>query len=68
MGSKSSRRYDSVSLLGSLRSFVLRLPIGIEAMSSVCIKCTKGTEHEDLCPKTMMMKVHLGMEAMGSEL
>jgi hypothetical protein len=62
----SSRRYDSVS--GCSVAFGLRsaLPIGIEAMSTVCIKCTKGTEHDDvLCPKNYEGSSK-GMEAMGA--
>jgi hypothetical protein len=48
----SSRRYDSPS--GCSVAFGLRahLPIGIEAMSQICIKCKKGIDHaNDLCPK-----------------
>jgi hypothetical protein len=47
----STRRYDSLS--GCLVAFGLRseLPIGIEVMSSICIKCKKGHPHEpDVCP------------------
>jgi hypothetical protein len=62
----SSRRYDSLS--GCSVAFGLRsgLPIGIEAMSSVCIKCTKGTEHDpEICPKNYTGSSK-GMEAAGA--
>jgi hypothetical protein len=48
----STRQCDSLS--GCSVAFGLRthLPIGIEAMSQVCIKCTKGILHDDnVCPK-----------------
>jgi hypothetical protein len=62
----SSRRYDSVS--GCSVAFGLRssLPIGIEAMSTVCIKCTKGTDHnKEVCPKNYEGSSK-GMEATGA--
>ena len=62
----SGRTYNSLS--GCSVAFGLRsqLPIGIEAMSSVCIKCTKGTEHdEDTCPKNYDGSAK-GMEASGA--
>jgi hypothetical protein len=43
----------------------LELPIGIEVMSSICIKCTKGHEHDpDVCPKNYTGSAK-GMEADG---
>ena len=62
----SSRRYDSLS--GCAIAFGLRsaLPIGIEPMSSVCIKCTKGTDHDkDVCSKNYKGSSK-GMEASGA--
>ena len=62
----SSRLYNSLS--GCSVAFGLRagLPIGIEAMSSVCIKCTKGITHEpDVCPKNYTGSAK-GMEAAGA--
>jgi hypothetical protein len=59
----STRRYDLLS--GCSVAFGLRsnLPIGIEAMSSVCIKCTKGIDHyPDVCPKNYTGSAK-GMEA-----
>ena len=63
----STRRYDSLS--GCAVAFGLRcsLPIGIEPMSSVCIKCTKGTLHDaDVCPKNYTGSSK-GMEAVGAQ-
>jgi hypothetical protein len=62
----STRRYDS--LLGYAAAFGLRsnLPIGMEVMSSICIKCKKGVEHdESLCPKNYDGSAK-GMEASGA--
>ena len=62
----SIRTYNSLS--GRSEAFGLRsqLPIGIEAMSSVCIKCTKGTDHDqDICPKNDDDSAK-GMEASGA--
>jgi hypothetical protein len=50
----STRRYDSLS--GCSVAFGLRseLPIGIEVMSSICIKCKMGTRTTRTCvPRTM---------------
>jgi hypothetical protein len=61
----SIRRYNSLS--GCSVAFGLRtnLPIGIEAMSQVCIKCTKGIVHDDdVCPKNYAGSAK-GMEATG---
>jgi hypothetical protein len=62
----STRRYDSLS--GCTVTFGLKsnLPIGMEAMSSICIKCKKGLEHnESLCPKNYDGSAK-GMEASGA--
>jgi hypothetical protein len=62
----SSRKYDSLS--GCAVAFGLRsdLPIGIEVMSSTCIKCTLGREHEaDVCPRNYAGSAK-GMEAAGA--
>ena len=58
----------SNSLSGCSVAFGLRsqLPIGIEAMSSVCIKCTKGTDHDEaICLKNCDGAAK-GMEASGA--
>jgi hypothetical protein len=48
----SSRRYDSLSGCSVFAGLRANMPIGIECMSSVCIKCTEGPSHEvDVCPK-----------------
>ena len=63
---KICRRYDSLS--GCAVAFGLRsaLPIGIEPMSTVCIKCTKGTIHDkDVCAKNYEGSSK-GMEASGA--
>jgi hypothetical protein len=62
----SSRRYDLLS--GCSVAFGLRseLPIGVEVMSSVCMKCTKGIDHEPaVCPKNCPGSSK-GMEAAGA--
>jgi hypothetical protein len=62
----STRRYDSLS--GCAVAFGLRsdLPIGIEPMSSACIKCKKGIHHEiNVCPKNYEGSAK-GMEAAGA--
>jgi hypothetical protein len=62
----STRRYDSLS--GCAVAFGLRsdLPIGIEAMSSACIKCKRGIPHdESVCPKNYAGSSK-GMEATGA--
>jgi hypothetical protein len=62
----STRRYDSLS--GCSVAFGLRtnLPVGIEAMSQVCIKCSKGIVHDDdVCPKNYVGSAK-GMEATGA--
>jgi hypothetical protein len=62
----STRRYDSLS--GCSVAFGLRseLPIGIEVMSSICIKCKKGHPHDpDVCPKNYAGSAK-GMEAAGA--
>jgi hypothetical protein len=62
----STRRYDSLS--GCSVTFGLRtnLPIGIESMSQVCIKCTHGVLHDkDICPKNYVGSAK-GMEATGA--
>jgi hypothetical protein len=62
----STRRYNSLS--GCSVAFGLRakLPIGIETMSSVCIKCTKGILHDaDVCPKNYQGSSK-GMEVTGA--
>jgi hypothetical protein len=62
----SSRKYNSLS--GCSTAFGLRseLPIGIEVMSQVCIKCTKGIDHDpDICPKNYTGSAK-GMEAAGA--
>jgi hypothetical protein len=62
----SSRRYDSMS--GCSVAFGLRskLPIGIEVMSSVCLKCAKGIDPDpDVCPKNCTGSSK-GMEAAGA--
>ena len=62
----STRRYDSLS--GCSVAFGLRsnLPIEIEPMSSICIKCTKNIPHEpDICPKNYEGSAK-GMEATGA--
>jgi hypothetical protein len=64
----STRRYDSLS--GCSVAFGLRanLPIGIEPMSSVCIKCSKGIDHEpDVCPRNYEGSAK-GMEATGAAI
>ena len=48
----STWRYNSLSGCSVAFGFRSELPIDIECMSSVCIKCTKGIEHKaDICPK-----------------
>jgi hypothetical protein len=62
----STCRYDSLS--GCSVAFGLRseLPIGIEVMSSICIKCKKGRPHDpDVCPKNHAGSAK-GMEAAGA--
>ena len=62
----STRAYNSLS--GCSVAFGLRseLPIGIEAMSQVCIKCKKGSVHDvDVCPKNYTGSAK-GMEAAGA--
>jgi hypothetical protein len=62
----SSRRYDSLS--GCSVAFGLRseLPIGIEVMSCICIKCKKGHVHEAaVCPRNYDGSSK-GMEAGGA--
>jgi hypothetical protein len=62
----SSRRYDSLS--GCSVAFGLRsnLPIAIEPMSSICIKCTKKVTHgPEICPKNYEGSAK-GMEATGA--
>jgi hypothetical protein len=62
----STRRYDSLS--GCSVAFGLRsaLPIGIESMSQVCIKCKKEIQHDpDVCPKNYT-GLSKGMEASGA--
>jgi len=62
----SMRTYNSLS--GCSVAFGLRsqLPIGIEAMSSVCVKCTRGIDHDpDVCPKNYDGSAK-GMEASGA--
>jgi hypothetical protein len=62
----STRRYDSSS--GCAVAFGLRsnLPLGIEPMSTICIKCKKGHEHDtDVCSKNYNGTAK-GMEATGA--
>jgi hypothetical protein len=62
----SSRRYDSLS--GCSVAFGLRsdLPVGIEVMSMVCLKCKKGHQHEAaVCPMNYDGSSK-GMEAAGA--
>jgi hypothetical protein len=62
----STRRYDSLS--GCSVAFGLRanLLIGIESMSSACIKCSKHIEHDaDICPRNYEGSSK-GMEASGA--
>ena len=62
----STRRYDSLS--GCAVAFGLRsnLPIGVEVMSSICIKCSKGHLHTaDICSKNYTGSSK-GMEAAGA--
>jgi hypothetical protein len=62
----STRHYDLLS--GCSVAFGLRanLPIGIEPMSSACIKCSKGIEHDaDVCSRNYEGSSK-GMEAAGA--
>jgi hypothetical protein len=62
----STRRYNFLS--GCAVAFGLRsyLPLGIEAMSSACIKCKRGIAHdESVCPKHYAGSSK-GMEATGA--
>jgi hypothetical protein len=62
----STRRYDSLSGCSVAFGLKTNLPIGIEAMSQVCIKCKKGLVHDDnVCPKNYAGSSK-GMEATGA--
>jgi hypothetical protein len=62
----SSRRYDSLSGCSVALGLRSNLPIEIEPMSSICIKCKKGIVHEpDICPKNYEGSAK-GMEATGA--
>jgi hypothetical protein len=62
----SSRQYDSLSGCSVFIGLRANMPIGIECMSSVCIKCTKGLSHEvDVCPKNYTGTAK-GMESYGA--
>ena len=62
----SCRRYDSLSGCSVFIGLRSNLVIGIEAMSSVCIKCTNGIDHhQDVCPKNYTGSAK-GMEAHGA--
>jgi hypothetical protein len=62
----STRLYNSLSGCSVAFGLLSELPIGIETMSSVCIKCTKGTVHDpDICPKNYTGSAK-GMEAAGA--
>jgi hypothetical protein len=69
-GGTREDQYDSLS--GCSVAFGLRtnLPIGIESMSQVCIKCTKGIVHDDaVCPKNYAGSakgMEAGMESTGA--
>jgi hypothetical protein len=62
----SSRRYDSLSGCSVFIGLRANMPIGIECMSGVCIKCTKGLSHKvDVCPKNYTGRAK-GMESYGA--
>jgi hypothetical protein len=48
----SSRRQDSLSGCSVFAGLRANMTIGIECMSSVCVKCAEGLSHKvDVCPK-----------------
>jgi hypothetical protein len=58
--------YDSLSGCSVFIGLRSSLPIGIQAMSSVCIKCTKGIAHDaTICSKNYTGSSK-GMEASGA--
>jgi hypothetical protein len=62
----SGHCYDSLSGHSLTMGLRAQLPIEIEPMSSVCIKCTKGIQHEvDVCSKNYEGSAK-GMEAVGA--
>jgi hypothetical protein len=62
----SMRRYNSQSGTSVFMGLRSKLPIGLECMSSVCIKCTKGKAHDpSICPKNYDGTAK-GMEAVGA--
>jgi hypothetical protein len=62
----STCRYDSLSSCSIAFSLRTNLPIGIEPMSSACIKCSKCIEHDaDVCSRNYEGSSK-GMEAAGA--